>query len=180
MNTGALFVVSFKVLIHPLVEDILKYVTVFLLSMIKFVGGPLFGIKTGISVLKTALFTSLGMMSSVALFTTFLGDRFHGWMMRLFNKNPRLFTKNNRKKVKMWRLYGLKGVAFLTPLIFSPIGGTMLANSFGESKKRIILYMFVSSVFWALTMSFVFWFLGHASQYWTVDIKTFLAPLSSN
>ncbi len=157
-------------------EDLIKYFTVFLLSMIKFVGGPLFGIKTGISVVKTALFTCLGMMASVVLFSTFLGDRFHNWVIKLFNKNPRLFTKKNRRKVKIWRQYGLKGVAFLTPLIFSPIGGTMVANSFGESKKKIILYMFVSSVFWAFTLSFLIWFLNNnAQELWTAGLKTFLS-----
>jgi len=163
------------------VEDIIKYFTVFLLSMIKFVGGPLFGIKVGMSVLQTALFTCLGMMTSVILFTTFLGDGFHSWVMRLFNRNPRLFTKKNRKKVRMWRAYGLRGVAFLTPLILSPIGGTMLANSFGESKKKIILYMLISAVCWAFTMSFAFWALNTVGEHWALDLKAFFShPRASN
>jgi len=100
--------------------------------------------------------------------------------MRLFNKNPRLFTKKNRRKVKIWRQYGLKGVAFLTPIIFSPIGGTMVANSFGESKKKIILYMFVSSVFWAFTLTFAVWFLNNnAMELWTASLKTFLSHPAS-
>lgn len=134
-------------------EVIIKCLAVFGLSMLKFFAGPLCGINSGLSFLQTSVFTSLGMMASVFLFTNILGNKFHIWITKTFNKNSRLFTKKNRRKVKIWRTYGLKGVAFLTPIIFSPIGGTIVANSFGESRKRIYFYMFLSSVFWSITFS---------------------------
>jgi hypothetical protein len=134
-------------------EMIMKCLAVFGFSMLKFLGGPIFGISSGLSFLETTIFTSLGMMASVFLFTNLLGDKFHAWILKTFNKNPRLFTKKNRRKVRIWRTYGLKGVAFLTPVIFSPIGGTIVANSFGESRKKIYFYMFLSSVFWSVTYS---------------------------
>ena len=137
-------------------DEILKCLAVFGLSMLKFFAGPLCGIQSGLSFLETSIFTSLGMMASVFLFTTILGDKFHAWIVKTFNKkNPKLFTKKNRRKVRIWRSYGLKGVAFLTPIIFSPIGGTIVATSFGESRKRIYFYMFLSSVFWSVTFSLV-------------------------
>ncbi|MFL5730163.1 MAG: hypothetical protein ACJ75J_11815 [Cytophagaceae bacterium] len=123
--------------------------------MLKFIGGPLLGINSGLSFGETALFTCLGMMSSVILFTTLLGDGSNSWLFRIFNKNPKLFTKKNRRKVKIWRNYGMKGVAFLTPIIFSPIGGTIVANSFGESRRKIYFYMFLSALFWSVTFSFI-------------------------
>jgi hypothetical protein len=135
--------------------EILKYLVVYGSSMLKFFAGPLLGINSGLSFLETCILTTLGMMTSVFLFTHILGDKFHGWILKTFNKNPRLFTKKNRRKVKIWRAYGLKGVAFLTPIIFSPIGGTIVANSFGESPKKIYFYMFISSVFWSVTFSLV-------------------------
>jgi hypothetical protein len=134
-------------------DEIIKCLAVFGLSMLKFLAGPLLGINSGLSFLETTLFTTLGMMTSVFLFTNILGDKFHAWILKTFNKNPKLFTKKNRRKVRIWRTYGLKGVAFLTPVIFSPIGGTIVANSFGESRKKIYFYMFLSSVFWSITYS---------------------------
>jgi hypothetical protein len=144
-------------------EDLFKYLAVYGMSMVKFIGGPLLGINTGLSFIETALFTSLGMMTSVILFTSILGDRFHIWFLKIFNKNPKLFTKKNRTKVRIWRNYGMKGVAFLTPVIFSPIGGTIVANSFGESKNKIYLYMFLSAIFWSITFSSILSMLKNGS-----------------
>jgi hypothetical protein len=146
-----------------MIEDLLKYLAVYSLSMLKFIGGPLLGINSGLSFIETALFTSLGMMTSVILFTSILGDRFHFWFLRIFNKNHKLFTKKNRTKVRIWRNYGMKGVAFLTPIIFSPIGGTIVANSFGESRSKIYFYMLLSAVFWSVTFSSILSLLRNGS-----------------
>ncbi len=134
-------------------EQAAKYFTVYASSMVKFIGGPLSGIAFGLSWLETCIFTILGMMTSVLIFSL-LGEnvkkRFFG---RLQRKKKRLFTSRNRRIVTIWRKYGLTGVAFLTPLIFSPIIGTIVATSFGESWRRIFVYMFVSAVFWGVAFS---------------------------
>jgi hypothetical protein len=59
--------------------------------------------------------------------------------------------------VRFWLRYGLKGLAFLTPVVFSPIVGTLLAISFGESKQRVIRYMLFASLFWAFALSSAIW-----------------------
>jgi len=64
-----------------------------------------------------------------------------------------LFTKRNRRFVIFWRKYGLFGVSFLTPLVFSPIIGTLLVNAFGGSKKKIITYMLISAAFWSFLLT---------------------------
>jgi membrane protein DedA with SNARE-associated domain len=141
-------------------EQVAKYFTVFLSSMVKFIGGPLSGTAFGLSWIETCVFTVLGMMTSVLIFSL-LGA---GVRSRLFNrrrKKRRLFTSRNRRIVRIWRRYGLKGVAFLTPVIFSPIVGTIVASSFGEPWKRIFVYMFVSAVFWGVVFSLLVHQLGH-------------------
>jgi hypothetical protein len=52
-------------------------------------------------------------------------------------------------------MYGLLGVSLLTPVLFTPIGGTIVAASFGENRKRIFKYMLVSAVLWAVIFSFI-------------------------
>jgi membrane protein DedA with SNARE-associated domain len=141
-------------------KQVAKYFTVFLSSMVKFIGGPLSGTAFGLSWIETCVFTVLGMMTSVLIFSL-LGA---GVRSRLFNrrrKKRRLFTSRNRRIVRIWRRYGLKGVAFLTPVIFSPIVGTIVASSFGEPWKRIFVYMFVSAVFWGVVFSLLVHQLGH-------------------
>lgn len=135
-----------------MISLLLKYLSVYLLSMVKFVGGPLAGLASGLSYVETVLFTALGMMTTVLLFT-FFGKPLRSFMKKTFWKNSKRFTKRNRQFVYIWRKWGMLGVSFLTPLIFSPIGGALLANLFGGPKKQIILYMLASSFFWGFIIS---------------------------
>jgi uncharacterized membrane protein len=120
--------------------------------MLKFIGGPTIGITFGLTFLETVFFTILGMMTTV-ISLSMLGDRFRNWVDRIFRRNRKLFTKRNRRFVTFWKKYGLFGVSFLTPIIFSPVVGTLLVNAFGGSKKKIIGYMFLSAIFWSLTLT---------------------------
>jgi len=140
-------------------EQGVKYFTVFISSTVKFIGGPLSGTAFGLSWVETCIFTVLGMMTSVLIFSL-LGASVRS---RLFSrkKKRRLFTSRNRRIVRIWRRYGLTGVAFLTPVIFSPILGTIVAASFGEPWKRIFVYMFVSAVFWGVVFSLLVHQIGH-------------------
>ncbi len=132
----------------------LKYLTVYFLSMLKFFFGPTTGLICGMGWIETALLTIAGMMTSVVVFSV-LGQTAKQWLKSRFQKNKKLFTRKNRRLVNIWRKYGLAGVAFLTPLLLTPIGGTLLATSFGEPKIRIWSYMLVSAVFWGVLFSFV-------------------------
>jgi hypothetical protein len=66
----------------------------------------------------------------------------------------KIFTKRNRSIVKLWKKYGLVGIALLTPVILSIPIGTVLANSLVADKKKIFLYMFISISFWSIVMTF--------------------------
>jgi hypothetical protein len=68
----------------------------------------------------------------------------------------KIFTKRNRNIVKLWKKYGLYGIAFLTPVILSIPIGTIIANSLVDNRKKIMLYMFVSLVFWSVFMLSMF------------------------
>lgn len=138
-----------------MIQDALHYLIVYGLSMFKFVLGPAMGHKYELGFLETTVLTSLGMMTSVYFFTSVLGSRIHSWIKNTFYKNKRLFSSRNRRTVKIWRSFGLIGVAFLTPIIFSPIGGAIVATSFGERRRKIFAYMFASAVFWAAIFSLV-------------------------
>jgi hypothetical protein len=137
-------------------ERILKYSTVILASMFKFVIGPTTGIFAGLSIVETALLTTLGMMISVVGFS-FGGTVARDWWFNAFRHDRKLFSPRNRKVVKFWLKYGLKGLAFLTPVVFSPIVGTLLAVSFGESRERIIRFMLLASLFWGFVLSSAIW-----------------------
>ncbi|NJL14022.1 MAG: hypothetical protein HC913_14110, partial [Microscillaceae bacterium] len=64
----------------------------------------------------------------------------------------RIFTPRNRRAVLIWRKYGLWGIALLTPIFFSPIIGTLIAVSFERQSSRIVLFMFLSALFWSVVI----------------------------
>jgi uncharacterized membrane protein len=134
-----------------MVEYILKFLGIYLMSLFKFIAGPVLGFAAGYSLLEIMLVTVLGMMSSVFLFTYLGGWVKHQWEVKI-RKKKKVFSRRTRRTVAIWQKFGAAGVAFLTPILLSPIGGTIVLTSFGVKKNLIITYMFISGVWW----SFVF------------------------
>ncbi len=144
-----------------MIASFLKYISVYLLSTFKFIGGPLAGVSLGLSFLETYGLTVAGMMSSVLVFT-FLGKAAHRlYVIRQRARNKLMFTKKNRRVVQVFRRFGMKGIAFLTPVILTPIGGTVLATVLGISKSRIILHMLWSAIFWGFALTLMLYKLSH-------------------
>lgn len=129
-----------------------KFVSIVLLTMLKFIAGPTLGYASGFSLITTIIITVTGMMFSVILFT-YLGKLLKKKLIDRIFVRKKKFTPRNRRFIKVWKKYGLNGVAFLTPIIFTPIGGTLLLTSFGSPRSKILLSMFLSAVFWAVIFS---------------------------
>jgi hypothetical protein len=140
-------------------EEILKSIPVFISSMLKFILGPLTGYAAGLHILTTIIATTAGMMCSVIAFTYFgdwIRSRMKGWF-----STSKSFTEKNPRLIGIWKKFGLPGIAALTPLILTPIGGTILAVGFGSPKEKIIIYMLVSAVAWAIIFTVIVYFFGH-------------------
>lgn len=143
-----------------MLQEILKYFLVYISSSVKFVFGPLLGTSYGFHVLITGSLTILGMMTSVYVFTYF-GDWIRIKSQKLFSsKDKKKFSKSSRRNVTVWLKYGVPGIAFLTPILLTPIGGTVLANAFGGKKEDILKYMWISCILWSYPIS---WALKYAS-----------------
>ncbi|MBS0001204.1 MAG: hypothetical protein KFF73_19625 [Cyclobacteriaceae bacterium] len=150
-------------MVETILSGLAKYLTVYLISMLKFVGGPTLGAAVGLTFLETVILTILGMMTTVLVISLF-GHSFREWLNRIFRRDKKLFTKRNRKFVVFWKRYGLFGVSFLTPVIFSPILGTLLVHAFGGSTRKILGYMLISAVFWSFALSKFFQFIPQIIQ----------------
>lgn len=129
-----------------------KYFSVILASTIKFVGGPLTGAALGLSWSETAVCTTLGMMLSV-VGITYAGAALQALLDRYQKQRPRRFTRRTRMAIRVWKRSGLLGIAFLTPLLLTPIGGTALAISFRVDRGQLLLYMLLSGIFWAIVQT---------------------------
>lgn len=142
-------------------EEILKAATlVYLPSMLKFILGPLGGFAAKLHVVTTIIATVAGTMTVVLAFS-FAGDWIRNNVLNRFFPNRRRFSDRNRRFVTIWKKYGVAGVAFLTPLLLTPIGGTLLAISFGSPRDKLILYMLISASAWASIFSLLIYLFGN-------------------
>jgi len=113
------------------------YFAVMAASSIKFVAGPITGFGIGLSMLETILCTWLGMMSTVTIMLT-IGRFLVQQISRLRVQKPKLFSGRARYAVRVWQRFGIIGIAVMTPLLFTPIGGSLLALSFKVPTLRVL------------------------------------------
>lgn len=146
--------------------EIIKYLSVYLVSMVKFFAGPVTGVSVGLTYIESVLLTIAGMMTTVLVFS-FIGREFSKWWSkRQREKHKPVFSKKNRRIIKIWKNFGVVGVAFLTPILLTPIVGTVVAALFGAPRKQIFIHMLWSAVIWsALLNLMVFEFGDLASKY---------------
>ena len=133
----------------------------FLLSTVKFLGGPLAGTSMGLHFWPTMGLTVAGMMTSVFIFSG-IGRVWmqHRQKQRRLRREP-IFTKRSRNIIKVFQKFGMGGIAFLTPLLLTPIGGTVIATLLGVPRTRILLHMLWSAVFWGGVFTFASVHFGH-------------------
>lgn len=142
-------------------ELLFEYFLVYSLSTLKVIFGMALGTTLGFSVFLTATLTILGMMTSVYVIT-FFGTWIRHVSQRIFKrKDQKLFTKKNRRNVRIWQQYGVPGIAILTPVLLMPIGGAVLANAFGGEKKEIFKWMWISCIGWTYPLTWVVKFASH-------------------
>jgi len=138
---------------------IITYTSIFLSSMLKFAAGPIIGVAKGLPYYMTALITSLGMMCSVIL-VAFLGSYTKEYFdkKRRESAKPIKFKKRNRTVIQVWQKFGIFGLSMMTPILLTPIGGTLIAVALGVPRKTIIFHMAYSSILWsfAITLGIAF------------------------
>jgi hypothetical protein len=141
-----------------MVGELLKAIPVYLFSMLKFILGPSLGFAAKLHFVTTLIATVAGMMT-VVFGLTYFGAWIKEKIIDRFFKR-KVFTPGNRRFATIWKKYGLTGIALLTPVVLTPIGGTLLAISSGSPREKIILFMFISATSWALIFTGIIYFVG--------------------
>lgn len=145
-----------------MIPYILKFLAIWFACLFKFIAGPVLGSAASYSLVEIMFVTVGGMMTSV-FFVTYLGEWFKSnWTLKISEKK---ITKRKRTIVRTWRKFGPAGIAALTPLILTPIGGTIILTAFNVKKSKILGYMLISSLIWALLFG--------ASINWILSIPFF-------
>ncbi|WP_395784109.1 hypothetical protein [Aquirufa sp.] len=132
------------------------YFAVMAASSIKFVAGPLTGFGLGLSMLETIVCTWVGMMFTVTVMLT-IGRFLVQQIARIRIQKPKLFSGRVRYAVSIWQRFGIKGIAVMTPLLFTPIGGSLLALSFKVPTPRVLFFMAISGIFWSIVFTVLFY-----------------------
>lgn len=132
--------------------------------MIKFFGGPIAGFLTGVPIQKTIFLSAGGMMMAVIL-TTIFAKAINKFLESRAKTKKQIFTKRARFSVKIWQKLGLFGIALLTPVLFTPIGGTLMALSFRANVFKMIGYMLISAIFWGFIVTYSIFELAFISDW---------------
>ena len=132
------------------------YFAVMAASSIKFVAGPLTGFGLGLSMLETIVCTWVGMMFTVTVMLT-IGRFLVQQISRIRVQKPKLFSGRVRYAVSIWQRFGIKGIAVMTPLLCTPIGGSLLALSFKVPTPRVLFFMAISGIFWSIVFTVLFY-----------------------
>lgn len=135
-------------------EEILKAIPIYLLTTLKVIFGPTMGYAAGLHIITSMVITFAGMMTSV-LAITYFGDLLRkGFLSAWFAR------QEQKAKTSKWKKYGLTGLAILTPLLLTPIGGTILSVAGGYPRHRIIIYMLISAIVFAVVSTIVIYRFG--------------------
>jgi uncharacterized membrane protein len=138
-----------------------EIVSVFLLSTVKFVFGAVpMALGLGFSFFEAVFVTTLGGMTGSTIFVLLSGKIVEALKRRRARrmaegkiKPKKVFTKKNKVIVWVKMRFGLIGIAFLTPFLLSIPLGCFLAVRYFEGRQKIIIYMYVSVLFWAVSIS---------------------------
>ena len=134
-------------LLEATTRKLISYVTVALLSSVKFTVGVGVALAKNYGFWEIIIFAGGGAwLGSVII--TYFGNQIRKWLERQFNSKPKSFAYR-RRIYKLWKRYGLTGVAFLAPILSPPVS-IGIAVSFHEKPTKIILYMTISLLFWVL------------------------------
>jgi hypothetical protein len=130
---------------------LIKFLGIYVACLFKFIAGPVLGNALGYSLIEVITVTLSGMMTSVIVLT-YLGE----WIKKIWGvkvtANKKRFTPRIRRTVKIWQKFGAPGIAAITPIFLTPIGGTVIMNAFGIKKSKIFIYMLISGLAWSIIL----------------------------
>jgi hypothetical protein len=141
-----------------------KYFAVMLATALKYIAGPITGFSLGLTWYETLVFSWLGFMLTVIIIVS-IGKFLVAWIASFRKTKPLVFSKRARYAVGIWQKFGIKGIAALTPLFFTPIGGSLLSLSFKVPLPRILFFMAISGLIWSSIYTLIIYQLTFLKEY---------------
>jgi len=129
---------------------------------------PLVILQFKFSFVETILWTNIGGIIGICFFA-FLSDKVIVWWNRTFRKKrmelrsqwekKKIFTKKNRRIVRIKQRYGLFGITLSTPFLLSIPVGTFLVIRYYRSSRVKFAYLIGANLIWSViyTLFYIFW-----------------------
>ncbi len=129
---------------------------------------PIAILQFNFNMLETILWTNIGGILGIYFFA-FLSDKVIVWWNRIFRKKrmqaravkkeKKIFTKKNRRIIRIKQRYGLIGIALSTPFLLSIPVGTFLTIRYYRSSRIKFVYLIGSNLIWSViyTLFYTFW-----------------------
>ena len=151
------------------IELIWAYILVFLFAAVPFfevVGVISIGILAGLSTVPVVVMAFLGNLITMVL-VILLGDKIKNWNRKRKGKSVQIekigqiehdeqedkSTKRSLRAKKIWKKYGLPGLAFIGPFLVGSHLAAFMSISLGGSRKSTILWMTSSLIFWSIVIA---------------------------
>jgi hypothetical protein len=109
------------------------------------------GIITGVALgLSPALSGAVSLASAIVGVT--LGVAAGGRLQQLIYRSRRLAKRRERIE-RVWKRYGIPGLALQAPLLTGPLLATLLALTLGAPPRPLLLWMLASVVIWGVVLT---------------------------
>lgn len=154
-------------------DEFLKILSVFVACIFIFVkvGVPTAVVLFKYNFVKVMAVTWTGGITGSVIFTYLSAGiikGIHNYRVRKHKMHKRkTFTKGNRRIIRIKTRFGLAGIAFITPLISMPIGA-FVAEKFYRDKKKVIIYLSASVIFWSLAIYFLLYLFHDTFKGWLI------------
>jgi hypothetical protein len=154
--------------------EVFKVVSVFLMCALVFgkIGMPAAMVLFKYNFGEVFIVSCIGGITGNILFTNLSAVAlrwYHNYRVRRGKiHKKRIFTPFNRRIIRIKNRFGLTGIAFITPLLLSTPLGAFLAERFFKDKKKIIIYLSVSTVFWSLALYLLIRYFHNSIEGWLI------------
>lgn len=108
------------------------------------------------SVIETLIYTNTGGILGVIIFLNFwdylirMWNKYRPGNLNFHSKNKKIFTRSNRRLVRIKIKYGLLGIVILSPVVLSIPVGSFLAAKYYGTKPQVYVWLISGQIFWSV------------------------------
>jgi hypothetical protein len=147
-------------------EEFSELFTIFILSIFKFGFGLFAAVVLDANIEHRIFVNLLGGLIGILKYTFFSAIIKHFYLkIRYRYSKPVKFTKWNRGIITFKKRFGIIGIALISPIIITIPIGIVLMLQITNKKWKIILFMFLSCILWAMIFFSLFHFFGFAVKF---------------